>query len=336
MVDNSDDPSARTGGTRTITIAAVLAAVLGLTVALGLVLGTDPGTDNASVTPMGSDADEAPVAGSDQGVSDDPREFAPPWPARRVGGNCSAGGIVAHWRVVDDGAWQCTATTPDAQPPAPPPEPAPAPEPAPPVEAAPPPPAYEPPAYVPPPPPVYEPPAYQPPVYEPPPPPAPPPVVEPEPQPLPEPIVEPEPPPPVPEPAPVEQERVQRDAPSPDVAKVAKEQDEKRKQPEQVDLDAQKQKALAEIRRQRELAAKERTQAEMRAQQLADARASQTDAASPASPPRGNPNSRSSNQAAYIVALQDAILRQWTRPESVKLDDVCQVLIRQIPGGEVV
>lgn len=169
-----------------------------------------------------------------------------------------------------------------------------------------------------------------------PPPPVEQPVVEPEPQPLPEPIVEPEPPPPVPEPAPVEQERVQRDAPSPDVAKVPKEQDEKRKQPEQVDLDAQKQKALAEIRRQRELAAKERTQAEMRAQQLADARASQTDAASPASPPRGNPNSRSSNQAAYIVALQDAILRQWTRPESVKLDDVCQVLIRQIPGGEVV
>ena len=169
-----------------------------------------------------------------------------------------------------------------------------------------------------------------------PPPPVEQPVVEPEPQPLPEPIVEPEPPPPVPEPAPVEQERVQRDARSPDVAKVPKEQDEKRKQPEQVDLDAQKQKALAEIRRQRELAAKERTQAEMRAQQLADARASQTDAASPASPPRGNPNSRSSNQAAYIVALQDAILRQWTRPESVKLDDVCQVLIRQIPGGEVV
>ena len=169
-----------------------------------------------------------------------------------------------------------------------------------------------------------------------PPPPVEQPVVEPEPQPLPEPIVEPEPPPPVPEPAPVEQERVQRDAPSPDVAKVAKEQDEKRKQPEQVDLDAQKQKALAEIRRQRELAAKERTQAEMRAQQLADARASQTDSSSPASPPRGNPNSRSSTQAAYIVALQDAILRQWTRPESVKLDDVCQVLIRQIPGGEVV
>ena len=32
----------------------------------------------------------------------------------------------------------------------------------------------------------------------------------------------------------------------------------------------------------------------------------------------------------------NAILRQWTRPESVKLGQVCQVSIRQIPGGEVV
>ncbi|MFC6014310.1 hypothetical protein ACFP3H_24930, partial [Nocardia lasii] len=153
MVDNGDAPSARTGGTRKITLAAVLAAVLALVVALGLVLRTDSGTDSASVTPVGSGADEAPVAGSDQAVADDPREFAPPWPARRVGGNCSAGGIVAHWRV-DEGAWQCTATTPESEPPttapAPPPppahEPAPAPEAAPPVaEAPPPPPAYEPP-----------------------------------------------------------------------------------------------------------------------------------------------------------------------------------------------
>ncbi len=158
------------------------------------------------------------------------------------------------------------------------------------------------------------------------------PVVEPQPEPLPEPVVEQALPPPVPEPAPVEQEKVQRDAESLDVAKVPREQEEKRKQPEQADLDAQKQKALAEIRRQRELAAKERTMAEQRAQQLADARSQQP----VATRPQGNPNSRSSNQAAYIVALQDAILRQWTRPESVRLDDFCQVLIRQIPGGEVV
>ncbi len=163
------------------------------------------------------------------------------------------------------------------------------------------------------------------------------PVVEPEP--LPDPIVESAPPPPVPEPEPVEQEKVQRDAESPEVAKVPREQDEKRKQPEQTDLDAQKQKKLAEIRDQLARAKRDADMAEMRARQLADARnaanaAAQADAA--ASRPRGNPNSRSSNQAAYIVALQDAILRQWTRPESVGLDEVCQVLIRQIPGGEVV
>ena len=150
-----------------------------------------------------------------------------------------------------------------------------------------------------------------------------------EPEPLPEPIAEQV--PPVPEPEPVEQERVQRDAESPDVAEARREQDEKRRQSEQADLDAKKQQQLAELRRQRELAARERTMAEQRAQQLADARSTASVA-----PPRGDPRSRSSNQAAYIVALQDAILRQWTRPESVKLDDVCQVLIRHIPGGEVV
>lgn len=160
------------------------------------------------------------------------------------------------------------------------------------------------------------------------------PVVEPDPEPLPQPIAEDTPPPPpVPDPQPVEQDRVQRDADSPDVAKATQEQDEKRKPPEQADFEAQRQRVLAEIRRQRELAAKERTMAEQKAQQLADARAAQVSATAP---PRGNPNSRSSNQAAYIVALQDAILRQWTRPESVGLDEVCQVLIRQIPGGEVV
>ena len=36
------------------------------------------------------------------------------------------------------------------------------------------------------------------------------------------------------------------------------------------------------------------------------------------------------------MALKNAILRQWTRPESVRLGQECQVLIRQIPGGEVI
>ncbi len=161
------------------------------------------------------------------------------------------------------------------------------------------------------------------------------PIAEPEPEPLPEPVVEPlqeELPPPEPAPDPIEQEQVQRDADSAQVAEVDREQEAKRKQQEQVELDA-RQRALAEIRRQRELAARERSMAEQRAQQLNDARAA---AATPSRPPPGDPDSRSAESASYQVALMNAILRQWTRPESVKLGQVCQVSIRQIPGGEVV
>ncbi|MFF0359151.1 MULTISPECIES: hypothetical protein [unclassified Nocardia] len=184
MADGGEDPDQGTGGsTRVIAIAAVLAALLALVVALGLVLRANQGDENdpSTVNPMGSDANGLPV---DAEVSGQEVAFAPPWPARRVGGNCSAGGIVAHWRVETDGQWQCTVTTPDAAvpaapapPPPPPAEPLP-PEPAP-VQA--PPPAFEPP-------PVYEPPVYAPP----PPPPAPEPIPAPEPAPPPPP-----PPPPV-------------------------------------------------------------------------------------------------------------------------------------------
>jgi colicin import membrane protein len=74
--------------------------------------------------------------------------------------------------------------------------------------------------------------------------------------------------------------------------------------------------------------------AEQKAQQLNDARNSSATPSRP--PPPGNPDSRLAESAGYQVALMNAILRQWTRPESVKLGQVCQVLIRQIPGGEVV
>lgn len=148
-------------------------------------------------------------------------------------------------------------------------------------------------------------------------------------------------PPPVPEPAPVEQEKVQRDAPSPQVAKVPREQEQKRKQPDQVELDAKKQaeeerrkqQQLAELRKQREQAARERTMAEQRAQQLADAR---TPGTSTAPPPPGNHGTDPGLQAKYAAALQQAILRQWVRPETVPLGQRCRISIRQLPGGEVV
>jgi colicin import membrane protein len=166
----------------------------------------------------------------------------------------------------------------------------------------------------------------------------PPPPAEPEP-PLPAPL-----PPPVPDPAPVEQPAVQRDAPSPDVAKVPREQDARRKPPPQADLDAQRQAAaererqrkLAEVSRQLAQARRERTQAEMRAQQLEDARAHQPVDMSRAAPPPGNRGPDQSLLAQYKAALQQAIARRWTRPESVPLGQPCKVAIRQLPGGDVV
>ncbi|MFN7136701.1 MAG: protein TolA [Thermomonas sp.] len=147
-------------------------------------------------------------------------------------------------------------------------------------------------------------------------------------------------PPPVPEPSPVEQEKVQRDAPSPQVAKVPREQEEKRRAPDQAELESKKQveaerqrlRQIEELRRLREQVARERTQAEMRAQQLADAR---TAAASPAPPPPGSRGADPGLQARYAAALQQAIARQWTRPDSVPLGQRCRLTIHQIPGGEV-
>lgn len=167
------------------------------------------------------------------------------------------------------------------------------------------------------------------------------------PDPLPDPLPEAAPPqpkvlpPPVPDPAPVEQEKVQRDAPSPQVAKVPREQAQQRKQPDQAELQArqqqeqarQKERQLAELRRLREQAARERSLAEQRAQQLAEARTAGT---ATAPPPPGNRGTDPSLQAKYAAALQQAILRQWIRPETVPLGQRCRISIRQLQGGEVV
>jgi colicin import membrane protein len=173
------------------------------------------------------------------------------------------------------------------------------------------------------------------------------PMPEPEPASLPEPVAEPVPPPvpdtlppPVPDPAPVEQEAVQRDGQAPQVAQTPREQEAKRKPPEQAELDAQTPEAdrldqrIAAIRKRIEQARKARELAEQRQQQLADARPSA--ASSSSAPPPGNPDSLSAETASYAVGVQVAIERQWIRPDSIKPGQRCQVLIVQVPGGEVV
>ena len=153
----------------------------------------------------------------------------------------------------------------------------------------------------------------------------------------------------IPVPDQVDQERVDRDALAAETA--AREQEEKRRQA-QIDLterDRQKEaeqkervaQQLADIRKQREKAARQAALAEQRLQQIADARArnaaeaaAQVDAS--ASAPPGNNGVDTDLSARYAAALQEAILRNWTRPDSVPLGQRCKLNIRQIPGGQVI
>ncbi len=169
------------------------------------------------------------------------------------------------------------------------------------------------------------------------------PVVEP----LPTPVEEPPPalpealPPPVPEPAPQDQEAVQRDGLAPGVAEVPREQEATRRQPDQAELEARqqeeaerlKEQRIAEIRQKIEQARKVRELAEQRRQQLADARAT---ASSSSARPLGTPEGDAAKMAAYGVAITAAVERQWIRPDSVRAGQRCQVLIVQVPGGDVV
>lgn len=182
-----------------------------------------------------------------------------------------------------------------------------------------------------------------------------------EPEPLPEPLPEEVPPPPqpqaqdqIPDPDTVDQDEARRDAIS--ELQAEREQEEKRRQ-EQIDLtererqeEAERQKTemqrerekqLADIRRQREQAAREAKLAEDKLKQLADRRArsaseaaAEADASAP--PPPGNRGVDPSLAGAYQAALQEAILRNWSRPDNVPLGQRCRIIIRQLPGGEVI
>ena len=154
-----------------------------------------------------------------------------------------------------------------------------------------------------------------------------------------------------------EQERVDRNAVSPDTA--PKEQREQHRQA-QVDLtdlerqqeEAEQKRALAErmterakqiaaIQKQRAALQKDINLRQQKLQQLADAQsrnpaeaAAQADAA--ASAPPGERGTDTGLLAKYRAALQSAIVQNWSRPDSVSLGQRCKIVIRQLPGGQVV
>ncbi len=176
----------------------------------------------------------------------------------------------------------------------------------------------------------------------------------PEPQPIPVPLpedapVEPQPTPQVqvPEPSPVDQDEVRREAIARETAE--REQEERRRQ-EQIDLTERKrqeeaeqkrrlaEQKLAELRRAQEQARREAQEAERRLERIAQSRAQEASdqAASAGAPPPGNEGVDPGLNARYAAAIQEAILRNWTRPENVPLGQRCRIIITQVRGGTVV
>lgn len=148
------------------------------------------------------------------------------------------------------------------------------------------------------------------------------------------------------------------DRPTPNPTTQTQLQEAKRRQ-EQVDLTEQKrqedaerkqrlarqeeerQKQLAEIKRLRALAARDAKVAQAQLQRIADARASgaaedaaRSDAGASGAPAGGGGVDQGL-LARYKAALQSAINAKWTRPESVAEGAPCKLVIRQLPGGNV-
>src|SRR3546814_6939505 len=94
-------------------------------------------------------------------------------------------------------------------------------------------------------------------------------------------------------------------------------------------------RSLKKIQAERAKAEREAKLAEQKLKQIADLKARQAseDAAASAPPPPGNEGVDTGLQARYAAAIQEAVLRNWTRPENVPLGQRCRIYITQLPGG---
>ena len=153
----------------------------------------------------------------------------------------------------------------------------------------------------------------------------------------------------LPDPDKVDQQEVKPDAQAADTAE--REQEAKRRQG-QVDLTAERERQeaeqrktemqrqrdqqLADIQRQREQNQREIAQTQQRLDELARQRAQQASAAAAANPPPGQRGSAPNLGAQYSQALIEKIRSNWVRPDNVSPDQICKIVIRQIPGGSVI
>ncbi|WP_314103450.1 cell envelope integrity protein TolA [uncultured Stenotrophomonas sp.] len=106
-----------------------------------------------------------------------------------------------------------------------------------------------------------------------------------------------------------------------------------------VKAEAERQKKIAEIRSRREAAEKEAKLAEQKLRQVTAARAAAGQASAGSSgasqPAAGGGGTSDDLSAKYAAAIQQKVLAQWQRPDSVPLGQKCQIVITQIPGGQV-
>ena len=149
----------------------------------------------------------------------------------------------------------------------------------------------------------------------------------------------------LPDPDEIDRQEVKPDSTSSDTA--AREQEAKQRQA-QVDLTererqqqaeqrARAAKELADVRRQLLEERRAIDLAQEKIDQIADREARRASAAAAnASPPPGNRGTEPNLSAAYTKALTDAIRNNWTQPDNVSSLQVCKIVIRQIPGGEVI
>ncbi len=133
-------------------------------------------------------------------------------------------------------------------------------------------------------------------------------------------------------------------------ARLAKQQEEDRqkkladeqRKANEAKAEQERQQKIAEIRRKREQAERELKLAEQRDRQVRDAQARVQGAASNAAASSGAPQPSpgqggSSNDltAKYAAAIQQAVLNQWVRPDTIPRGQRCRLTIVQLPGGEV-
>lgn len=108
----------------------------------------------------------------------------------------------------------------------------------------------------------------------------------------------------------------------------------------QAAAEAERQQRIEQIRRQRQQAENEAKAAEARLRQLAQARAAAASSAASSSAAAaeraGGGGSSDDLTAKYAAAIQQAVLNQWVRPDSIPRGQKCRLTIRQLPGGEVV